>query len=177
MSQALTAEQLNSPAALLDVLATRDAEWKQRVQCLEFLEGNLSHKEALWPLFEEENFLLLLVGWTAQLYDERSRVTQTAAELFPSLLTVLLTRMETPALVLSPSAPACPPCWRRSSRCSRASALSEIAHDVLIETVNILATVAEDLDQTALHRIASFLHLHTLAEHEKHEKMRAGCIA
>jgi len=180
LSQALTVEQLNSPAQLLDVLATRDAEWKQRVQCLEYLEGNISHNPSLSPLFEEENFLLLIVGWTTQLYDERSRVTQTAAELFPSLLTILLTRMETPALIFETDN-ACLSTMLEALftllKSKRAKTLSEIAHDVLIETINILATVAEDLDETAIHRIAQFLHLHTDEKVEKHGTVRAGCIA
>jgi len=180
LSQALTPDQLNSPSELLDILATRDAEWKQRVQVLEYLESNIVSNEALLPLFEEENFLLLVVGWTTQLYDERSRITQTAAELFPSLLTILLTRMETPALIFEPEH-ACLDTILEALftllKNKRAKTLSEIAHDVLIETINILATVAEDLDETANHRIAQFLHLHTQFEHEKHEKVRAGCIA
>jgi len=33
------------------------------------------------------------------------------------------------------------------------------------------------MGETAIHRIASFLHLHTQSDVEKHEKVRAGCIA
>jgi len=180
ISQALTPEQLNSPTALLEILETRDAEWKQRVQCLEYLESNIGTNANLRPLFEEDSFLSLIVGWTSQLYDERSRVTQTAAELFPSLLTVCLAEMETPALI-----------FEEENKClsimleglftmlknKRAKALSDIAHDVLIETINILATVAQDLDPTAYHRIMNFLYNHTLYEHEKHERVRGGCIS
>ena len=180
ISQALTADQLNSPQQLLEILETRDTEWKQRVQCLEYVESNISINGNLAPLFEEENFLLLIVGWTTQLYDERSRITQTAAELFPSLLTQLLTKMETPAIIFE-AEHGCLSTMLEALftllKNKRAKALSEIAHDVLIETINILATVAEDLDDTALHRIAEFLHQHTLFEVEKHEKVRAGCIA
>merc|ERR1712048_682833 len=42
---------------------------------------------------------------------------------------------------------------------------SEIAHDVLIETINILATIAQYLEE------------HSNEKVEKHEKVRAGCIA
>lgn len=143
-------------------------------------ESNISINANLAPLFEEENFLLLIVGWTTQLYDERSRITQTAAELFPSLLTQLLTKMETPAIIFE-AEHGCLGTMLEALftllKNKRAKALSEIAHDVLIETINILATVAEDLDDTAIHRIAQFLCQHTLYEHEKHEKVRAGCIA
>jgi len=180
ISQALTADQLNSPQQLLEILETRDAEWKQRVQCLEYVETNISINDNLAPLFEEENFLSLIVGWTTQLYDERSRITQTAAELFPSLLTQLLTKMETPATIFE-AEHGCLSTMLEALftllKNKRAKTLSEIAHDVLIETINILATVAEDLDVTAVHRIAEFLHQHTLFEVEKHEKIRAGCIA
>jgi len=180
ISQALTADQLNSPSQLLEILETRDAEWKQRVQCLEYVESNISENEHLRPLFEEENFLLLIVGWTTQLYDERSRITQTAAELFPSLLTQLLTQMETPAIIFE-AEHGCLPTMLEALftllKNKRAKTLSEIAHDVLIETINILATVSEDLSETAVHRIAEFLYQHTRSEVEKHEKVRAGCIA
>jgi len=125
-------------------------------------------------------FLLLIVGWTTQLYDERSRITQTAAELFPSLLTQLLSRMETPAII-----------FEEENGClstilealftllknKRAKTLAEIAHDVLIETINILSVVAMDLDETAYYKMIQFLCKHTFFEHEKHEKVRAGCIA
>jgi len=180
ISQALTGEQLNNPTELLEILETRDAEWKQRVQCLEYLEGNILSNENLKPLFEEENVLWLIVGWTTQLYDERSRITQTAAELFPSLLTVLLAEMETPAIIFD-----------EENNCldtilealftllknKRAKTLADIAHDVLIETINILSTVAEDLDDTAYQRIIDSLYQHSIWETEKHEKVRAGCMA
>jgi len=180
ISQALTAEQLNNPSELLTILETRDAEWKQRVQCLEYLESNISSNENLFPLFEEENFLLLIVGWTTQLYDERSRITQTAAELFPSLLTILLSRMDTPAIIFE-AENGCLSTMLEALfallKNKRAKTLSDIAHDVLIETINILATIAGDLDHTAYHRILNFLYQHTIFENEKHEKVRAGCIA
>jgi len=180
ISQALTGDQLNNPSELLEILETRDAEWKQRVQCLEYIESKISDNDNLSPLFEEENFLLLIVGWTTQMYDERSRVTQTAAELFPSLLTQLLTKMDTPAIIFEPEHNCLSTMLEALFtllKNKRAKTLSEIAHDVLIETVNILATVAEDLGDSAVHRIAEFLCLHTKFEVEKHEKVRAGCIA
>ena len=43
ISQALTADQLNSPQQLLEILETRDAEWKQRVQCLEYVVKETVH--------------------------------------------------------------------------------------------------------------------------------------
>mmetsp|Transcript_54488 Transcript_54488/g.49045 ORF Transcript_54488/g.49045 Transcript_54488/m.49045 type:complete len:811 (-) Transcript_54488:91-2523(-) len=180
ISQALTPDQLNNPTALLEILETRDAEWKQRVQCLEYIESNIMANDNLHKLFEEENFLLLIVGWSTQLYDERSRITQTAAELFPSLLTQLLANMETPAMIFEEengSLSTILEALFTLLKNKRAKTLSDIAHDVLIETINILSTVAQDLDHTAYHRMMNFLLTHTLYEHEKHEKVRAGCIA
>ena len=180
ISQALTQEQLNNHTALLEILETRDAEWKQRVQCLEYIEGNISINENLRPMLEDETFLLLIVGWCTQLYDERSRITQTAAELFPSLLTQLLGAMNTPAIVFEEEN-GCLSCIFEALfallKNKRAKTLSDIAHDVLIETINIFTTVAGDLDETAFMKIITFLHEHTIFEKEKHEKVRAGSIA
>jgi len=128
----------------------------------------------------DETFLLLIVGWCTQLYDERSRITQTAAELFPSLLTQLLGAMNTPAIVFEEEN-GCLSCIFEALfallKNKRAKTLSDIAHDVLIETINIFTTVAGDLDETAFMKIITFLHEHTIFEKEKHEKVRAGSIA
>ena len=146
------------------------------MQCLEYLESNIQTNENLKSLFEEDNFLLLMVGWTTQLYDERSRITQTAAELFPSLLTQLLANMETPAMIFDEENGCLSTILEALFtllKNKRAKTLADIAHDVLIETVNILATVAQDLDHMAYHRMMNFLLTHTMFEHEKHEKVRA----
>eukprot|EP01083_Nonionella_stella_P071819 193146_1 len=180
ISQALSQEQLNDPIALLEILGTRDAEWRQRVQCLEYIEANIGINENLATLFEEENFLLLIVGWTTQLYDERSRITQTAAELFPSLLTQLLARMDAPALIFDEANDilnVIADGLFTLLKNKRAKTLSDIAHDVLIETINILSTVAQDLDQNGYYRMMNLLYQHTIDKVEKHEKVRAGCIA
>eukprot|EP00483_Globobulimina_turgida_P003422 UN03428 len=58
----------------------------------------------------------------------------------------------------------------------RAKTLADIAHDVLIETINILSTVAGDLDETAYMKIIKFLENHTRYDQEKHGKVRGGCI-
>merc|ERR1712154_385793 len=180
ISQSLNHEQLNDPIALLEILETRDAEWKQRVQCLEYIEANIGTQDTLSPLFEEENFLLLIVGWTTQLYDERSRITQTAAELFPSLLTILLSRMDTPAIIFE-AENGCLSTMLEALfallKNKRAKTLSDIAHDVLIETINILATIAQDLDTAYYYVVMNHLLDHSNEKVEKHEKVRAGCIA
>jgi len=180
ISQALTQEQLNNPIALLEILETRDAEWKQRVQCLEYIAMNINSNENLLPLFEEENFLLLIVGWTTQLYDERSRITQTAAELFPTLLTILLCRMSTPAIIFESDNDCLSTILEgllTLLKNKRAKTLSDIAHDVLIETINILATIAQDLDTAYYYILMQYLLDHSNEKIEKHEKVRAGCIA
>eukprot|EP01084_Bolivina_argentea_P004852 9180_1 len=180
INQPLTNEQLNNPNELLEMLSTRDTEWKTRVQCLEYLESNISINENLSILFAEELFLMLIVGWTTQLYDERSRITQTAAELFPSLLTQLLTKMDTPAIIFDEEN-GCLSCILEALftllKNKRAKTLADIAHDVLIETINIFSTVANDLDENAYMKIIMTLYQHTIFEKEKHEKVRAGSIA
>ena len=161
----------------MEILETRETEWKQRVQCLEYIAMNINTNDNLFPLFEEENFLLLIVGWTTQLYDERSRITQTAAELFPTLLTILLCRMSTPAIIFE-SDNGCLATILEGLfivlKNKRAKTLSEIAHDVLIETINILATIAQDLDTAYYYTLIQHLLDHSNEKLEKHEKVRAG---
>eukprot|EP01083_Nonionella_stella_P007705 22197_1 len=176
ISQPLSENQLNDPSFLLNILQTREANWKQRVQCLEFIESNID------KCFHESDFLRLISGWMTQLYDERSRVTQTAAELFPSLLVQTLPRMDAPEILFA---------QENGHGClgiimdglftllktKRAKTLSDIAHRVLIQTIDILSSAATELqlDDTAFCRMMDILYQHT-TKIEKHQKVRAGCV-
>eukprot|EP01084_Bolivina_argentea_P004851 9179_1 len=73
INQPLTNEQLNNPNELLEY-------YPHVIQ-----NGNIVYNVCKYinKSAEEELFLMLIVGWTTQLCDERSRITQTAVELFP----------------------------------------------------------------------------------------------
>eukprot|EP01083_Nonionella_stella_P106195 306057_1 len=78
LSQALSQKQLNNPIFVIKILQSRDAEWMRRVQTMEYIESNIGINGSLKSLFEDDNSVnQLIVGWMTQLYDERSRVTQT----------------------------------------------------------------------------------------------------
>ena len=146
---------------------------------MQYIEQNLDTKASLSGLFEEENFSSLVLGWTTQLYDDRSNVTKPAAELFPSLLAICLTEMDDPNILFDDTNNL----WKVVFeslfvllRNKRAKVLAEIARTSIIQVVDILSSIIQDLDQTLYHKILKLFIDKSLIKNEKHEAVRAGCM-
>jgi len=179
LTSRLSIETLNNPLKILELLESRKADWRQRLQVLEFLDSNLETNKNLASLFETDNALSLIIGWTAQLLDERSNLIKSAAELFPSILSTILRNIETPNVIFSKEQKLLDSIFESFFvllRSKRAKILTDIAHQAIIATVDILGTVAADLDPEAHHRILDLLSRHTKLTIEKHEKVRAECM-
>lgn len=177
--QRLTTDTLNNYIQILEILETRKADWKDRLQVLEYLESNLESNDLLSPLFESENCLHLLLGWTSQMYDARSNLTKVAAELFPSLLSQLIGGLDIPAIIFEEEHQLIRSIFESLFvllKNGRSKTLSDIAHDVLIQIVDMLAMIAQDLDESAYARMIDLLYEKAQYANEKHEKVRSGCM-
>lgn len=66
LQEKLRAEDLNNWRLLLEKISTRKADWRIRLQILEWIAANLEDSVYLTPLFDNENLGEFFLAWVTQ---------------------------------------------------------------------------------------------------------------
>ncbi|ETO06241.1 hypothetical protein RFI_31155, partial [Reticulomyxa filosa] len=94
LTDKLTEEELNDSKFILKELSSRKADWRRRLDILTYVEEHLDEYEYCDELISDDNVRAFVYGWTAQILDDRSHLSQTACRLFPSVVSSIIARKE-----------------------------------------------------------------------------------
>ena len=76
---------IGSPGLLLGKLATRDADWNERLKIMDNIANNLGTNPEYDSFLEPAHASDLLMGWTAQMLDTKPAVSKTAVDQLPTV--------------------------------------------------------------------------------------------
>ncbi|ETO16626.1 hypothetical protein RFI_20713 [Reticulomyxa filosa] len=152
LTDKLTEEELNDSKFILKELSSRNADWRRRLDILTHVEEHLDEYEYCEGLISDDNVQAFVYGWTAQILDDRSHLSQTACRLFPSVVSSIIGRKESAA------------CFFEEGlldsvflalftvvRGKRAPELCKIGEVAAVQIIDILANVAEGVEEEDVH--------------------------
>jgi len=182
----LQESDLRDGEKIVDMLSSLDAHWQHRVQLMEHIDdklngGSTMERDMFFAsiLFNNENFIRVLTGWSCQLTDDRSGVARAAVTLLPAVLSSIMLCIQFPA-VLFDEERIIHPIYDGIFTLVKNRRLKDMADDAyesLIQVTDILGQVAWDLeDYELMTMIINILEQHSGIKVEKHDKCRESCI-
>jgi len=182
---ALSEEELRDGEVMVNMLSSLDSHWQHRVQLMSHIDDKLNagspmERDIFFAahLLTDNRFTELLRGWAIQLSDDRSGVAKTGVVLLPALLSSILLCCQFPGVLFDASLlNAIYDGIFALVKNRRLKDMADDAYETLIQVTDVLAEVADQLDDYALmHLIVDILSTHGDPKIERHEKAREACV-
>jgi len=172
----LKIKDLNDVNGVLTKLTSRDADWRIRLQILEWVSDKLEQENhALQDLALDKNLGNFLLGYMTQCLDERSGLSIPALEMFPNVFSITMTLNGDAFQYLNDILTSLFLVLRNQ----RSKKLNTVADECIIQTIDVIMDWHQSgsLDNEVLFELCEIFRDNTILKKMKHARVRERCVA